>query len=550
MKILSLFKNQKKTGAWLLLLLLLLTKLLPAALAQTVVTKQWDKLYGGSGIEAFRSVVATNDGGFLLGGYSKSGISGDKTMVPRGESDFWVVRVNADGNKLWDRSYGGSNIDELTSMLATQDGGFLLGGYSRSTISGDKTEAPWGWDYDYWVVRIDANGDKLWDRRFGGSNVDQLTSMVAASDGGFLLGGHSRSLSGGDKTEAPRGEADFWAVRIDASGNKVWDRRFGGNLYEALTSVVATQDGGFLLGGYLLPGSGGDISESPKGGNDFWAVRIDAAGNKVWDRRLGGSGQDELTAMLATQDGGFLLGGHTRSGKDGDVTETLRGGADFWVVKVDAAGSKLWDRRYGGKGYDFIFSMESTQDGGFLLGGHSDSGADGDKTEESRGGIDFWVVRINADGHKLWDKRYGGSGDDLLFSVAGTQDSGFLLGGELRTGLGGDISETSRGGQDYWALRIKSSLATGVKESEMAKQLLLYPNPVTGLLRISLPLPRQKEVELRLLDAQGREVLRESQAQQTGKFEATLQLKSLPAGVYLLQLVTDQEVISKRIVKE
>ena len=178
--------------------------------------KLWDKAFGGSGDDWLYSIAPSPDGGYLLGGYSLSGfVVGDKSEASRGVRDYWVVKIDAAGNKLWDKTFGGSGDDWLYSIVPSPDGGYLLGGYSESGISGDKSEASRGFD-DYWVVKIDAAGNKLWDKTFGGTGDDELYSIAPSADGGYLLGGYSSSGLGADKSEASRGSFDYWLVKIDA----------------------------------------------------------------------------------------------------------------------------------------------------------------------------------------------------------------------------------------------------------------------------------------------------------------------------------------------
>jgi len=155
--------------------------------AQSTPSKQWDKDFGGNGGDQLNFSQQTSDGGYILGGYSFSGISGDKTEASRGSNDFWVVKIDANGAKQWDKRFGGTGSDALNSLQQTSDGGYILGGTSSSGISGDKTEASRGGN-DFWVVKIDANGTKQWDKRFGGSGSDNLNSVRQTSEGGYILG--------------------------------------------------------------------------------------------------------------------------------------------------------------------------------------------------------------------------------------------------------------------------------------------------------------------------------------------------------------------------
>lgn len=175
-------------------------------------------------------MIVTADGSYLLGGYSNSDVGSEAN---RGELDYWVIRIDAQGNKLWDKTFGGSANDELQALVATPDGGYLLGGTSASSISGDKSKNNKGvlneygnWTSDYWIVKIDSLGNKLWDKTFGGNNDDNLTTLLPTTDGNYLLGGTSSSGISGDKSQPSQGE-DYWVVKIDANGKKIWNKTLG-----------------------------------------------------------------------------------------------------------------------------------------------------------------------------------------------------------------------------------------------------------------------------------------------------------------------------------
>ncbi|WP_202928168.1 hypothetical protein, partial [Cyclobacterium salsum] len=202
--------------------------------------------------------------------------------------------------------------------------------------------------WDYWAVKIDGSGNKVWDKTIGGISTDYLQSTTPTPDGGYLLAGSSYSYASGDKTENGKGGFDYWAVKIDGSGNKVWDKTIGGNNSEYLRSTTPTPDGGYLLAGDSYSLASGDKSENSKGGSDFWAVKIDASGNKVWDKTIGGNNNDFLFSTIPTPDGGYLLAGYSGSSASGDKSENSKGYDDYWVVKIDGSGNKVWDKTIGG----------------------------------------------------------------------------------------------------------------------------------------------------------------------------------------------------------
>ena len=412
-----------------------------------------DKTIGGTNEDNPQSAISTADGGYLLSGSSTSNASGDKSENNKGGGDYWIVNIDAQYNKLWDKTFGGVNDEYLGRVISTADGGYLLGGYSESGLSGDKTEGSNG-GFDYWVIKIDGQGNKAWDKTFGGVFNDVLLTAISTLDGGYLLGGFSESDASGDKSENTKGDRDYWVVRIDNQGNKVWDKTIGGGASDELRSIVAT-DGGWLLFGNSESNISGDKSENSNGSSDYWVVKINNQGNKIWDKTIGGSGYDLLTNAILTLDGGYLLTGFSNSDVSGDKSENGKGNEDDWAVKIDAAGNKVWDKTFGGSNTDGIASAISTPDGGYLLGGFSDSNASGDKSENSKGSTDYWVVKIDNQGRKVWDKTVGGSGFDNLSSTIHTPDGGYLLAGASYSNVSEDKSENSKGGSDYWIVELK-----------------------------------------------------------------------------------------------
>ncbi len=284
----------------------------------------------------------------------------------------------------WDADFGGTDNEQFAAVQQTKDGGYIAGGYSESGISGDKTQPSQG-SSDYWIVKTDSNGLKLWDARFGGTSVDQLTCLQQTKDGGYILGGISFSGIGGDKTQASQGSSDYWIVKINAKGKKQWDADFGGTSFDELHSLQQTADGGYILGGASFSNISGDKTQNTKGGKDFWIVKIDSNGVKQWDADFGGDKFEELFTIQQSKEGGYIMGGYSLSGVNGDKTDPSRGRYDFWVVKTNAKGIKSWDAAYGGKDDDWLTQIRQTTEGGYILGGWSWSGKSGDKTQNTKG---------------------------------------------------------------------------------------------------------------------------------------------------------------------
>jgi hypothetical protein len=435
------------------------------AFGQTLPVKQWDTTLGGTGDDQLYILRPTPDGGYIMGGVTTSGVSGDKTEPSRGLRDYWVVKIDAQGTKQWDKTFGGSSYDEMYDVVPTRDGGYLLGGSSASGISGDKSEPNKGYS-DYWVIKIDSLGTKQWDRTLGGLDSDYLFNMCETADGGFLLGGNSYSGIGGDKTQPSRGGVDCWVVKINALGQKRWDKTYGGSAddFNNRKSLALTRDGGFLVGCFSNSGVSGDKTQPCWGGGDgdYWVLKLDSLGTRQWDRTVGGTLSERLTAIFQTTDGGYLLAGSSASGVSGNKTEpnhsplnpTGYTAFDFWVVKLDAAGVQQWDRTYGTADAEYLNDAQQTADGGYILAGSAPSSTGGDKTAPGRGLEDGWLVKLGPNGLKQWDADFGASGPEFFTDVHETADGGFALGSASNSPVSGDKSQPNRGQADYWVIKV------------------------------------------------------------------------------------------------
>jgi hypothetical protein len=324
-------------------------------------------------------------------------VDGSRTAPSRGgNSDYWIVRTDNDGNQTGDSSFGGTGDEFILSLQNTADGGLILGGYSTSPVSGNKSAANHG-DYDYWVVKLNAAGNMEWDKSFGGSAGDFLHTLIQTSDGGYLLSGRSASGVSGNKTSPLHGGSfgDCWVVRLNASGDKLWEQSFGGTGSDFGYGLAQVPEGGFLIGVQSESGISGNKTLASFGGYDYWILRLDANGNKVWERAYGGTANEFIYAIQPATPSGFVLGGYSFSGADGNKTVASHGNRDFWVIRINDAGESLWQGAYGGSGGDELLTILAPADGSFVLGGLSaSSAATGNKTSAAHGGNDFWLAKL------------------------------------------------------------------------------------------------------------------------------------------------------------
>jgi PKD repeat protein len=415
--------------------------------AQWNYSKLWDARFGGTDADLLTSFRECLDGGFLLGGYSQSLSGGDKTQTlwgGLGDDDFWIVKTDASGNKEWDKDFGGYFTDRMYSIQPCNDGGYLLCGESISGIGGDKTQPLQG-NTDYWIIKIDSAGNKLWDKDFGGTDYDYLNSSIPTSDGGFLLAGVSSSPAGGDKTQNSWGGWDYWIIKIDSLGNKIWDRDYGGTDHDYLNGLMQTGDGGFILGGHSISDAGGDKSQNRWGLYDFWIVKIDSIGNLLWEKDFGGTDNDYFNSIALKPNGNALLAGISASGVSGNKTQPSYGGLDFWMLEIDSLGNLLNEKAYGGNDdEDFFGSINKFTNGDYLLAGISYSNISGVKTEDNLGIEQSWLVRIDSAGNLIWDKTIFTPGHDEEGYAIQTSDGCIAVANYSNGNIGGYKSENNR----------------------------------------------------------------------------------------------------------
>ena len=289
----------------------------------------------------------------------------------------------------WNKTFGGIGYtDWARSVQQTSDGGYILAGYTDSFGAGA---------YDAWLIKTNSSGSEQWNRTYGGGDSEMAYSVKQISDGGYILAGYV--------SVPTTGVVSALLIKTDSSGNKLWSKTFGSIGESYANSVQQTSDGGYILAGYTR--------SSGAGGYDFWLIKTDASGNERWSKTYGGISQDYAYSVQQTSDGGFVLAGFTSS--------FGAGYNDAWLVKTDLFGNEEWNKTFGGINDDFVYSVQQTSDGGFVLGGFTGSfGASMN---------DAWLVKTDSIGNEQWNKLFGGYNHDYAYSVQQTSDGGYILGG-------------------------------------------------------------------------------------------------------------------------
>lgn len=388
----------------------------------------WEKSFGGRHAEYLFDVQPTADYGFLLAGSSLSDKSGNKTGVGSGDLDYWIWKMDEHGEPDWQKSFGGSGSDLLQSIKTTHDGGFILAGTSNSAKGFQKKEDCHGGN-DYWVIKLNAKGDEQWQKTFGGKGQDDLSSIVLTRDGGYLLAGTSNSSpiqndkGTGIKKEKSRGNMDYWIIKIDADGNELWQKTYGGQYADLLRSIEVTRDGGYILGGYSNSPSSGEKSQQNYGqSGDFWVLKLDDKGIIQWQQTIGGENDDQPYAIHQTNDLGYIVAGNSNS-----QTRTSKKGTDLWVLGLDTTGEILWEEAYDFGSVDILTSLIENPDGTYLIGGYSPASSDDDSDKE--GINDYIALKISNKGEELWRRTLGSDGEDILKKAIMTRDGGYLMAG-------------------------------------------------------------------------------------------------------------------------
>ena len=370
----------------------------------------WEVAIGGPGSDVATSLQIAPDGGYLLAGYTDAKgkpapKGGDRKAGARGGTNGWLVRLDANGNKLWEKFYGGAKDDRIEALLHTVDGGYIAVGATRSKGKGD---------WDFWVLRLDANAELLWEKVYGGSGADIARGVVALRDGGFAIAGTTASKS---KDNSPRA----WIIKIDAKGKKIWERVIGEGRGVRVNALALTGEGGFILAG--------SNARSKRGAN-FWVARLSPSGKRLWRYTTGGRARDVAHAVLATRDGGFVIAGETASRGYGK--------GDAFLIKLNAKGKRRWARVYGGRAPDAALALALGPKGSYVLAGFTAS--------KGAGGRDLWVAKISAKGGKQWERTHGGAGSESAVAVLALAKGGLVI--------AGSTDSKGAGKQDVWVLKL------------------------------------------------------------------------------------------------
>jgi len=367
-------------------------------------TSEWDQTYGGPNDDVAFSSDNTSDGGVILAGRTKS--------FGNGLTDFWIVKVDENGNHQWNKTYGGQDEDRPYSIQQTSDGGYIVAGSTYSFGVGDS---------DFWLIKLDGNGNHIWNKTYGGTDFDWARSVKQTSDGGYVVAGHTISYG--------NGFSDIWLIKIGSDGNHEWNKTFGSENYDKAYSVEIDLDGGYIISGHI------NCSEDYLDGlesTDAWLIKTDSNGNHEWNKTYNTGRSESIWQVLPLEDGYIFSG---RSYLDTD--------SDFYIVRTNNSGVEIWSKSFGGEGYAHAQPIIQTDNSGFLIGGMI---APLDPII-----YDGLLIKLNKFGNLLWNKTFGKPATtEMIHSMVKGQDGSYFASGRnpSRDGMG----------YEFWLIKFKDEL--------------------------------------------------------------------------------------------
>jgi len=496
-------------------------------------TIDWQNCYGGSSDEQAIEIHQTMDKGYILVG-SAFYNDGDVSGL-HGGYDIWAIKLDSTGNIDWQHCLGGSASESPRSIKQTVvDSGYIIAG-NAFYDDGDVNGVHGG--IDNWIIKLDSSGNILWQRCLGGTGNDIPNDILLTNDSGYIVSGFTTSND--LNVSGNHGAKDFWIVKLDSLGFISWSKCLGGTGNDIAESIKPTADKGYIIVGSSTSDDG-DVSTN-HGAEDFWVVKLDSSGSMIWQKSLGGSNSDIAKDVVQTFDGGYAICGSTMS-DDGDVSLN-HGDRDFWIVKLDSSGSILWQRCLGGNSDDAAFGLIQTTDAKLIACGLTNSTTD--DVTDNHGLYDYWITELDANGNKLWSKCFGGTDIDEPADIQQTLDAGFIVAG-FSSSNDHDVSG-NHGQTDIWVVKL-NAVGTGINNyGSSAFDLYFYPNPAQNNVRWRFNTGDDITGSYAVFDVLGKVVLKKNKILFDNHYHMT-DLSTLPEGTYFFKWDIGHQIISRELV--
>lgn len=404
----------------------------------------WQQCFGGSMLDGAYDIIAIENGYFIVGGTGSN--DGDITFS-YGNGDGWLIKTDSNGNLIWEKTYGGSDSEGFSRIIPASDNTFYLLGLSFSS-DGDISYDPYPDSPDYWIVKIDSSGNIIWDKILGGNMGEVLFTGDATIDGGVVAIGQTSSNDG--DISVSYGGNDTWIVKLSNQGELEWDYTIGTDWFDTGQAILATSDGGYLIGSnsIILEGGIGNITCTPHtyGWVEGVLFKLDSNLNVQWQRCYGGSNHDGFFGIIEIEDG-YVLTGSTSS-NDGDVSG-WHGESDAWIVNMDFEGNIIWQNPLGGSRTESGSNILKTNDGALIsvVSTYSNDGNVSGNHSMSEYDADIWLAKLNSEGELLSQQCFGGAGNEIVeFGIVKKSDNNFVIAGQTDYGPSYDVGCTPHGG--------------------------------------------------------------------------------------------------------
>ncbi|RQO37860.1 secretion protein [Chryseobacterium sp. KBW03] len=484
--------------------------------AQEVV---WQKDIKSSTQDFLSQVTTTIDQQYLITGSSiQSNNQQTSGSKQNNGYDFHLVKLNQQGNEVWEKYFSGSNHDYLSATVTTQDGGFLLAGTSYSGKGLDKKEDSKGGS-DIWLIRINEFGDQIWQKTIGSSADEEARAVIQTTDLGFFVAGNVQNAAKG------YGSKDVLITKLDKDGKELSQLILGGKGLDEVEKMIPTRDGGALLGIYSRSNAGGTKKTENYGEGDFWVIKLDKNSKVEWEKNFGGKADDHLRTLALTSSG-FIIGGESRSERSGNKTVGIEEGTDLWLISLNERGEEQWQKSYNFKNRDILMGMsvihsaDDKSSKGILLGGYTQAEGRIQTDDET-----FWMLYMDQNGNEQWRKHITGESrkkEERLSDLKLNRDGSIVLAGTSAEELG----------KENWKI-----VKLGDKQVDQLIEkydIKIYPNPVSDYAYVEIGFDF-KDADILLYDMSGRQL----QNIKTKNRVTKINTQTLVQGAYLITIKTD-----------
>lgn len=496
----------------------------------------WLKSFGGSLVDRGVCVTSTRDGGIVVSGGFESN-DGDFDGLNSGNSDHFIRKLDFMGRLQWVSARGAYASEWTFSHANTDDGGFIVTGGTTSNdgLFCSRFHAK----EDIYVLKYDFKGILQWSKCIGGWNYDGGASVQSSSLGGYIVSGFTLSQDG-DFARTPKGDHDIFVMKLDRNGDLIWQKTFGGGGLEEGYSVSETIGGDiFVTGG--TNSNDDDFAGFNRGERDVFVLKLNSKGVILWKRTFGGLLNEEGYSVAFSVDGGCVISGPSSS-KEGFFGDSNKGWEDIFIVRLDAEGNVMWKKLLGGSGGDLAYGIKATSDGGFVVAGSTRSN-DGDFFALNKGADDIFVIKVNAEGTLLWKRTFGGSNKDVGLGLTTTQDGGLAIAGYTLSNDGDFDGRPKNGYSDAFVLKLDSDgeISTSSIDTNIVSFVNVFPNPVATMLpTISYSLEHDSKVLLEISNLFGQVVDTVFERNiMAGSYQELYSIAELASGLYLVRLITD-----------